>query len=248
MILPERVLGRSSVQMMRLGRASLPIRSATCSRISATSSSLPSRSPSSVTNAATRLAGVLVAGADDGGLGDLAVADDRALDLGGRHAVAGDVEHVVDAPDHRRCSPPRPAWRRRRPGTSAAPTCPSRCRRSGRRRGRACAASPATAAPSDSRPCVSRGTSSPASSSTAAAMPGSGVPAAPGFIAWAPGSVVIMIAPVSVCHHVSTTGQRPPPTTFQYHSHAFGLIGSPTRAQQPQLGQVELARRARCPT
>ena len=34
MILPERVLGRSSAQMMRLGRASLPIRLATCSRIS----------------------------------------------------------------------------------------------------------------------------------------------------------------------------------------------------------------------
>ena len=37
-----------------------------------------------------------------------------------------------------------------------------------------------------------------------------------------------MIAPVSVCHHVSTIGQRPPPITFQYHSQAFGLIGSPT--------------------
>ena len=39
--------------MMRLGRASLPIRTATCSRISVTSSSVPSRPPSSVTNAAT---------------------------------------------------------------------------------------------------------------------------------------------------------------------------------------------------
>jgi hypothetical protein len=37
-----------------------------------------------------------------------------------------------------------------------------------------------------------------------------------------------MWPPVSVCHHVSTIGQRPPPTTFQYHSHALGLIGSPT--------------------
>ncbi len=37
-----------------------------------------------------------------------------------------------------------------------------------------------------------------------------------------------MIAPVSVCHQVSTIGQRPPPITFQYHSQAFGLIGSPT--------------------
>ena len=36
------------------------------------------------------------------------------------------------------------------------------------------------------------------------------------------------MAPVSVCHHVSTTGQRPPPIVFQYHIHASGLIGSPT--------------------
>ncbi len=75
---------------------------------------------------------------------------------------------------------------------------------------------------------MSRCTSRPSLSTTAARTPGSGVPAEPGFIRCAPGSVVIMIWPVSVCHHVSTTGQRPPPTTFQYHAHAFGLIGSPT--------------------
>ena len=51
MILPERVLGRSSAQTIRFGRASLPIRLATCSRSSAISSSSPSRSPSSVTKA-----------------------------------------------------------------------------------------------------------------------------------------------------------------------------------------------------
>ena len=43
-----------------------------------------------------------------------------------------------------------------------------------------------------------------------------------------PGSGVIMIAPVSVCHQVSTIGQRSPPITLWYQSHAFGLIGSPT--------------------
>ena len=73
MILPERVLGRSSAQMIRLGRASLPIRSATCSRISSTSSSVPSRSPSSVTNAQIAWPGVLVGLADHRRLGDLAV-------------------------------------------------------------------------------------------------------------------------------------------------------------------------------
>ena len=43
-----------------------------------------------------------------------------------------------------------------------------------------------------------------------------------------PGSGVIMIAPVSVCHHVSTTGQRSPPMCRWYQIHASGLIGSPT--------------------
>jgi hypothetical protein len=43
-----------------------------------------------------------------------------------------------------------------------------------------------------------------------------------------PGQRVIMIMPVSVCHHVSTTGQRSPPMYFQYQAHASGLIGSPT--------------------
>ena len=43
-----------------------------------------------------------------------------------------------------------------------------------------------------------------------------------------PGSGEIMMWPVSVCHHVSTIGQRPPPMFSWYQSHASGLIGSPT--------------------
>ena len=38
--------------------------------------------------------------ADHRRLGDLLVGDDRRLDLGGREPVAGDVDHVVDPPDH----------------------------------------------------------------------------------------------------------------------------------------------------
>src|SRR5262249_49072388 len=34
--------------------------------------------------------------------------------------------------------------------------------------------------------------------------------------------------PVSVCHQVSTIGQRLPPITSWYQIHASGLIGSPT--------------------
>ena len=37
-----------------------------------------------------------------------------------------------------------------------------------------------------------------------------------------------MIIPVSVCHHVSTIGQRSPPMCSWYQIHASGLIGSPT--------------------
>ena len=59
-------------------------------------------------------------------------------------------------------------------------------------------------------------------------MPGSGNVADPGFVVVAPGNGLIMIAPVSVCHHVSTIGQFPRPMCSWYHIHASGLIGSPT--------------------
>src|SRR3954451_9525997 len=61
-----------------------------------------------------------------------------------------------------------------------------------------------------------------------AKIPGSGSVAEPGLVGVAPGSGVIMWPPVSVCHQVSTIGQRVPPTTSWYHIHASGLIGSPT--------------------
>ena len=50
----------------------------------------------------------------------------------------------------------------------------------------------------------------------------------PGFVVVIPGSGVMRIIPVSVCHHVSTTGVRPPPTCSRYQTHASGLMGSPT--------------------
>ena len=59
-------------------------------------------------------------------------------------------------------------------------------------------------------------------------MPGNATVAEPGFRVVIPGSGVIMIAPVSVCHQVSTIGAPSPPITFQYQTHASGLIGSPT--------------------
>ena len=66
-------------------------------------------------------------------------------------------------------------------------------------------------------------------------MPGSGRVAEPAFNAVAPGSGEIRMPPVSVCHQVSTTGQRPSPTTRWYHSQASGLIGSPTEPSRRRL-------------
>ena len=50
----------------------------------------------------------------------------------------------------------------------------------------------------------------------------------PGLSVVAPGSGEIRMVPVSVCHHVSTTGHLPPPMCCQYQTHASGLMGSPT--------------------
>src|ERR1041385_9209202 len=72
------------------------------------------------------------------------------------------------------------------------------------------------------------GTTLPLSSTTSGKTPKKGKVALPGLVGVAPGSGVIMIPPVSVCHHVSTIGQRFPPITSRYHIQASGLIGSPT--------------------
>src|ERR1044072_9798159 len=72
------------------------------------------------------------------------------------------------------------------------------------------------------------GTDGPSASTPSAAMPGNGKVAEPGFVVVTPGSGVIRICPVSVCHHVSTTGALFPPLCSRYQSHASGLIGAPT--------------------
>src|SRR5215212_11883510 len=75
-------------------------------------------------------------------------------------------------------------------------------------------------------------TSHPFSSTTAGSTPKNGRVALPGFVGIAPGRGVIIIPPVSVCHHVSTIGQRSPPTTLRNHIQASGLIGSPTEPRR----------------
>src|SRR5208283_6049911 len=63
---------------------------------------------------------------------------------------------------------------------------------------------------------------------TAGSMPKKGRVAEPGLVGTAPGMGEIMMAPVSVCHQVSTIGQRLRPIFSRYHIHASGLMGSPT--------------------
>src|SRR6185436_19710607 len=72
------------------------------------------------------------------------------------------------------------------------------------------------------------GTGRPSRVTTSTITPGKGRVAEPGLVAIAPGSGVIIIIPVSVCHQVSTMGQRSRPITSRYHIQASGLMGSPT--------------------
>jgi len=68
----------------------------------------------------------------------------------------------------------------------------------------------------------------PSTSISTGLTPKNGSVAEPGLSGVMPGSGVIMMPPVSVCHQVSTTQQRFLPTLSQYHFQVSGLIGSPT--------------------
>jgi hypothetical protein len=59
-------------------------------------------------------------------------------------------------------------------------------------------------------------------------IPGSATVAEPGFNVVTPGSGAIIAAPVSDCHHVSTTGVSSRPKLRRNHTQASGLIASPT--------------------
>src|SRR5271156_553802 len=89
-----------------------------------------------------------------------------------------------------------------------------------------------------SRPPCPGGTGSPDFVTTSGTIPGNGRVAEPGFVEIAPGRGVSMIAPVSVCHHVSTIGQRHLPITSRYHIHASGLIDSPTVPSRRRLARL----------
>src|SRR5688500_20374882 len=75
----------------------------------------------------------------------------------------------------------------------------------------------------------------PDEASRSAAIPGKGTVALPGLVAVTPGKGVIMIAPVSGCHHVSTIGHRERPRFSWYQIQASGLIGSPTEPRSRRV-------------
>jgi hypothetical protein len=75
----------------------------------------------------------------------------------------------------------------------------------------------------------------PLSSTILAETPGSGRIAEPGLQIVTPGNGEIMAAPVSVCHHVSTTGVLSLPDSARYQRQASGLMGSPTDPSSRRL-------------
>ena len=97
MILPERVFGSESVKRISSGRASAPISLATWACSSFFSSSLAAIARFQRDEAADAFALDVVRLADDRGLRDLRMMHQGAFDFHRAQAVAGDVQHVVDA-------------------------------------------------------------------------------------------------------------------------------------------------------
>src|SRR6185437_1495104 len=89
-----------------------------------------------------------------------------------------------------------------------------------------------------SSPPLPSDTGEPSCFTMSGTMPKNGLLAEPGLLDTAPGIVEIMMPPVSVCHQVSTIGQRSFPITFEYHIHVCGLIGSPTLPSNRRLSSL----------
>ena len=213
MILPLRVLGSSGTTWISRGRAIGEISLATSARSSSTMFYAPLCALRLEDDErADGLSGLLVGRADHGGLRHSGVPHQRGLDLGGRDAVPGDVHDIVDAAQH----PDLAIAAVARAVTGEVPALLGETRPVG-------LLEPLRVTPDAAqhrRPrlvehevavgllaVVGAGSSwLPSSSTIMAEMPGSGVMAEPGLAAVTPGSGEIMIAPVSVCHQVSTIG------------------------------------------
>jgi hypothetical protein len=74
----------------------------------------------------------------------------------------------------------------------------------------------------------------PSSSTSTGLTPKKGSVAEPGFIGVTPGSGVIRMPPVSVCHQVSTMAQRPLPTFVVVPAPGLGVDGLADRAEHAQ--------------
>ena len=81
----------------------------------------------------------------------------------------------------------------------------------------------------------------PSRVTTSATIPGSGRVAEPGLVGVAPGTGLIMMPPVSVCHQVSTIGQRLAADDLVVPHPGLRVDRLADRAQQAQAGQVVLA-------
>ncbi len=97
MILPERVLGRSGVNMICFGRAIGPISFATCCRSSLTSASVASLPPRRMTKAKIDSPLTSSGCPTTAASATARVRDQRALDLRGAQTMPRDVHDVVNA-------------------------------------------------------------------------------------------------------------------------------------------------------
>ncbi len=170
--------------------------------------------------------------ADDRRFGHFRMADKRALDFRRADAMAGDVQHVVNAADDPKITVFILAAAVAREITAwhfapvnllvtfrVAPN-PRNMNGHGLRM--------------TSLPPEFRGTTLPCSSTTSGTMPKNGSVAEPGLVGVAPGNGVIMMPPVSVCHQVSTIGQRLPPMIFVIPNPRFGIDRFADCAEQAQ--------------
>ena len=78
-------------------------------------------------------------------------------------------------------------------------------------------------------------------------MPKNGSVAEPGLVGVAPGSGVIMMPPVSVCHQVSTIGTAFAADDFVIPHPGFGVDRLADRAEQAQRTQIVFLRPFRAP-
>ena len=184
----------------------------TQSRSSRRNGSLGSAPAIKVTYDVDALAFDVVRKSDDGGLGNLRVSDQRTLDFRSPQAVAGDIDHIIHAARNPVITV-RVASRAVAREVRAAKRLEIRVDESlVIAEDRAHLSGPAVEQHQvalartleDAALVVDDGGSSRRKTACVAE---------PGFRSMAPGSGVIRIPPVSVCHQVSTMGQRSSPTT-----------------------------------